>query len=145
MKQRIAYYQASPEAMQALMALEVAVSRCGLASHLLTLAKLRASPINRCVFCLDIEAAEARRGGESSQRLAALTVRRDRMLFSARECAVLAWTEALTTLDNGHAPCAALDELRQQFNDRKIGNLTLAIAAINCWTRMGAGFRRPLS
>lgn len=145
MNQRIDYLQASPEALRALISLEIAVSRCGLESCLLTLSKLRASQINCCVFCIDLEAAEARRNGETAQRLAALAHWRDSKLFSARERAALGWSEALTNLAHGPARASALAELREQLSDAQIGDLTLTIAAINCWNRMGVGFRRQLS
>src|SRR5471030_1932060 len=101
MQKRIDYHQASPEAMSALIALELAVQRSGLDPRMLQLLKLRASQINGCAFCIDMESAEARRGGESFRRLSAVALWRDSVLFSAPERATLAWTEALTPLRAG--------------------------------------------
>lgn len=145
MAHRIDYYLASPDAMNALLAVEVALSRCALEPRLLQLVKLRASQINQCAFCVDMENAEARRAGESPRRLDALALWQHSELFTGRERAALAWTEVLTRMDREHDDSRALDALRVQFSEEQIGDLSLAIAAINCWNRMGVGFRRTLS
>jgi len=142
MDARIDYYAASPESMRALIGLELAVQRAGLDPALLQLVKLRASQINGCAFCLDMESAEARRGGETPRRLSALPVWRDSPLFGPAERAALAWTEALTRI----APRAEVDAARAamaaHYDEARIADWTLAVAAINCWNRMGVGFRK---
>ncbi len=142
MDARIDYYAASPESMRAMIGLELAVQRAGLEPALLQLVKLRASQINGCAFCIDMESAEARRGGETPRRLSALPVWRDSPLFAPAERAALAWTEALTRI----APRPELDAARAAmagyYDDGQIVGWTLAIAAINCWNRMGVGFRK---
>ncbi|MRW85433.1 carboxymuconolactone decarboxylase family protein [Pseudoduganella sp. FT26W] len=145
MKPRIDYQQASPEAMQALIAFELAVLRRDLDPRLLQLVKLRASQINGCAYCIDIELAEARRAGESQARIDLLSVWRDCPLFEPRECAVLAWTEALTRMDDRAAIAGAEADMRVFFDEPAIADWRLAIASINCWNRMGVGFRKPLS
>lgn len=144
MRTRVDYHQASPEALKALIALELAVQRCGLDARLLQLVKLRASQINGCAFCIDMESAEARRAGVSFRRLAALALWRDSPLFSEPERAALAWTEALTELGPAAPRDAALDLMSRHFDARQIADWTLAIAAINCWNRMGVGFRKTV-
>lgn len=144
MQQRLDYHQASPDAMNALIALELAVLRLGLDPRLMQLVKLRASQINGCAYCIDIESAEASRGGEASRRLSALSLWRDSGLFSVQERAALAWTEALTHLDNRAAMDAARNAMSSVFDERHIENWALAIAAINCWNRVGIGFRKAI-
>jgi AhpD family alkylhydroperoxidase len=145
MTQRIDHYQASPDAMQAIIALEIAISLRGLKPELTSLVKLRVSQINRCAFCVDIEAAQARRAGETVQRLDALAVWQHSLHFSERERAVLAWAETLTTLEQHEEIERLLQDLRTHLSDMEIGDLTLTIVAINSWNRMGVGFRRALS
>jgi AhpD family alkylhydroperoxidase len=142
MKHRIDYYDASPTAMHALIALELAVAARGLDSSLLQLVKLRASQINQCAFCIDVESAEALRGGELARRLTALALWRDSPLFSDQERAALAWTEQLTNLNNYAATDATFALLSLSFTEQQMVDLTLAIGAINAWNRMGVGFRR---
>ena len=145
MKPRIDYQQASPEAMQALIAFELAVLRRDLDPRLLQLVKLRASQINGCAYCIDIELAEARRAGETSARIDLLSVWRDCSLFEPSECAVLAWTEALTWLNDRDAIRRAEADMRVFFDECAVADWNLAIAAINCWNRMGVGFHKPLA
>lgn len=144
MTQRIDYYDASPGAMQALIALELTVARSGLDSRLLQLVKLRASQINKCAFCIDMESVEARHCGESAQRLSALALWRDSTLFAAEERAALAWTEELTEMNSGAASDETFSLLSASFSEKQMVDLTLAISTINAWNRMGVGFRRAL-
>lgn len=145
MEQRIDYYEASPAAMHALIALELAVAGCGLDRSLLQLVKLRASQINECAFCIDVESVEALRSRESVRRLSALALWRDSPLFSFQERAALAWTEQLTDLNNSAATDETFAQLRLNFTEKQMVDLTLAIGAINAWNRMGVGFRRTPS
>jgi AhpD family alkylhydroperoxidase len=144
MEHRIDYYDASPAAMHALLALEIAVAGCGLDSSLLQLVKLRASQINKCAFCIDLESVEALRCGESARRLSALVQWRDSTLFTAQERAALAWTEQLTKLNSNAAADETFALLSRSFTEKQMVDLTLAIGAINAWNRMGVGFRRAL-
>lgn len=144
MKQRLDYHQASPDAMQALLAFELAVQRSPLAPRLLQLVKLRASQINRCAWCIDMESVEAKRGGETPRRLSALAVWRGSACFDAGERAALAWTEALTGPLDPAAIDAAHAAMRAVFDERQIADWALAIAAINCWNRIGVGFRKAI-
>jgi AhpD family alkylhydroperoxidase len=102
---------------------------------------IRASQINGCAFCLDMHTAEARKHGETEQRLYLIDTWRDSPLYSHRERAALAWTEALTLLPQTRAPDEVYDELKAQFSDEEQVKLTLLIVAINGWNRIQVGFR----
>ncbi len=142
MEQRIDFYRASPEAIRALMALEGATAKLGLDTGLLELVKLRASQINGCAYCLDMHSTELRSLGESERRLAALPAWRETPFFTPRERAALAWTEALTLLPQTRAPDADYALLREEFSEREMVDLTLAIGTINTWNRLAVGFRK---
>jgi AhpD family alkylhydroperoxidase len=142
--QRLDAYSASPEAMRALMALELAVAHLALAPSLLSLVRLRASQLNRCAFCIDIEVTAALQGGESARRLDALHAWREAGMFSRREQLALAWTEAITLPVGAIAADRMLQQLPHVFSEREIADLTLAIVAIHQWNTMGAAFRRRL-
>lgn len=141
MNARADYYNASPDAMKAMMALEVAVKKLGLEPALLELIKLRASQINGCAFCVDMHASDARKAGETERRLQAVSVWRETPFFSERERAALAWTESLTNLPTTHAPDADYELVKANFSDKEQVDLTLAIGTINAWNRFGVGFR----
>ncbi len=144
MNSRFDWYTKSPGLAKALFALQPAVDAGGLEHALLTLVKMRASQINRCAFCIDMHSKDARAEGETEQRLYMLNAWREaEHLYSERERAALAWTEALTVVTDGHAPDEAYEPARAAFNDAELASLTMAIIAINAWNRVNIAFRTP--
>ncbi|HRP07696.1 MAG TPA: carboxymuconolactone decarboxylase family protein [Gemmatimonadales bacterium] len=145
MTDRIAYATASPDVFQAMLHMEQVVRRGGLDPALLELVKIRASQLNGCAWCLDMHTKDARARGETEQRLHLLAAWRDAPCYSARERAVLAWTEAVTLIANTHQ---VSDEVYAQasaeLNGKELADLTLAIVAINGWNRFNVAFRTPL-
>src|SRR5438045_8748944 len=104
MKARLDFRKASPQGEKAMMGLHMFVRNCGLEHLLLELVKLRASQINGCAHCIDMHSKELRAQGESEQRIYLLDAWRESPIYSERERAALAWTEALTLIAVGHAP-----------------------------------------
>jgi AhpD family alkylhydroperoxidase len=142
---RLDFYKASPDALKALIAFEVALGKLGLEPKLLDLVKLRASQINGCAYCIDLHTADLRKAGETDRRLATVSVWHETPFFTERECAALAWTEAVTQVSLTHVPDAAYEALAAQFSEAEQVNLTMAINAINSWNRLSIGFRKTLS
>lgn len=145
MEQRLDFYKASPEAMKALIALDVAVGKLGLEPALLDLVKLRASQINGCAFCIDLHASDLRKKFDSERRIQTVSVWRETPFFTPRERAALAWTEAVTRVADTHVPDADYEALLAHFNEAESVNLTLAIGLINSWNRLSIGFRKTLT
>lgn len=138
---RLNAYTASPKAMKAMMALSTFVEQCGLEESLLELVKMRSSQINGCAYCLHMHATQARQKGESEMRLYLLDAWRESSLYTPRERAALAWTEALTRLADTHAPDADYAAVAEHFTEEERVNLTVAINMINGWNRIAVGFR----
>src|SRR5574337_1783870 len=141
MKPRIDYRKAAQEAFKAMLELEAGVHRGGLEKPLIELVKMRASQINGCGYCLDMHSKDARAAGETEQRLYVLPAWREAPFYSARERAALAWTEALTRIAGNDVTDALYAEVRAQFSDRELVDLSLAIIAINGWNRLAIPFR----
>jgi AhpD family alkylhydroperoxidase len=141
MVMRIAFEKVAPEVLHAMLALERQVHRSGLEESLLDLVKVRASQINGCAYCIDMHTKDARARGETEQRLYELDAWQETQFYSERERAALAWTEAVTLVTSGHVPDQVYEEAREQFTDRELANLTLAVVAINGWNRFGIAFR----
>ncbi|MBS0336524.1 MAG: carboxymuconolactone decarboxylase family protein [Proteobacteria bacterium] len=141
MKPRIEMHVAAPAAYKAMRGLSDYTKDCGLEPVLLELVKTRASQVNGCAFCIQMHTRDARKLGETDERLHLLPAWRETALYTPRERAALAWTEALTTLADGHAPDAAYEEVRAQFSEEEVVNLSLAIATINAWNRLAVGLR----
>jgi AhpD family alkylhydroperoxidase len=102
---------------------------------------MRASQINGCAYCLDKHSKDARRAGETEQRLYLLSAWHESPLYSERERAALEWTDALTQIAETHAPDAAYDAVRRQFGDKELVDLSTLIGLINLWNRLAIGFR----
>lgn len=141
MEARLNYNTLSSDPLKGMLSLEAAVRRSGLEPTLLELVKVRASQINGCAFCIDMHTKDARAHGETEQRLYALNAWRETPFFTDRERAALAWTEAVTLVSQGHVPDSVYDEVRAQFDEKALVDLTWAIAAINAWNRMAISFR----
>ena len=141
---RMNYQAAAPDVMTAMIGLETYLARQsrredGIDKPLMALVKIRVSQINHCAFCIDMHTRDARAIGETEQRIYALSAWRETPFFTERERAALAWAEANTLLPNGIEQ-ALFDEVRQQFSEAQLANLTLAIATINAWNRFGVSF-----
>ena len=141
MQSRLDAYKVAPKAAQAMYGLQQYVDSCGLERSLMELVKTRASQINGCAFCIDMHTKDARLRGETEQRIYSLDAWRETPFFTDKERAALAWTEALTNIQQGHAPEAVYQELSRHFDEAERVNLTLAITTINAWNRIAIGFR----
>ena len=141
MQPRIDYKKIAPKAFEAMRGLEAYVHQSGLESSLLELVKTRASQINGCAYCLDMHTKDARAAGETEQRLYLLDAWREAPFYSPRERAALAWTEALTRIAGNDVADALYAEVRAQFSDKELVDLSLAIIAINGWNRLAIPFR----
>ncbi|MBN9618027.1 MAG: carboxymuconolactone decarboxylase [Acidobacteriales bacterium 59-55] len=141
MEQRFNYFKAAPDAYKAMSGLEAYLHSCGLEEGLVHLIKLRASQINGCAFCLDMHSKDLRAIGETEQRLYTLDAWRECPWFTDRERAALAWTEALTLITQGHVPDAVYEEVRKQFNEKELTDLSIAITTINAWNRLSIAAR----
>ncbi len=121
--------------------LEAYVRQCGLEPSLLELVKVRASQMNGCGYCIDMHTKDARRAGETEQRLYLLEVWDETSLFTLRERAALAWTEAVTRLGPEHVDDGTFRLAREQFSQAELVNLTMAVITINGWNRLAIAFR----
>jgi AhpD family alkylhydroperoxidase len=141
MQARLDPTQAAPELYSAMLELEGKVRQSGLEMSLIRLIKMRASQLNGCAYCLHMHAPEARNAGETEERLYLLSAWRESPLYTERERAALAWTDALTLISESHAPDDVYAELASQFTEAERVKLTMVIVAINGWNRIAVGFR----
>ena len=107
------------------------------------LVDIRASQLNGCAFCLDMHIKQAKIHGERELRLHHVAIWRESQLFSPKERAALAWTEALTRIAPEGISDAAYAEVREQFSEEELSTLTWRVAAINGWNRLNVAFRNP--
>jgi AhpD family alkylhydroperoxidase len=132
-----------PDGYQALHQLSELVKASGLEASLLELVKMRASQMNGCAYCIDMHSKDARVAGETEQRLYALSAWRETSLFTGRERAALALTEAVTLIANTHVPRVVLDEAAKHFTPEELSKLVFAVIEINAWNRLAITVGAP--
>lgn len=125
-----------PEVYKAFLAAEMAVRAAGIPSALKHLIYLRVSQLNDCAYCVKMHSHEAREDGETNARLDRLVVWRHVEDFTAAEKAALAWAEALTRLPVGEL-ASLRAALREHWSDQQASALTVIVAQINLWNRLG--------
>ena len=130
----------APDAYDIISALGQAAAKAGIDKQLLELIKLRASQINGCAFCVQFHILQGESLGMPADKLNLVVVWRETPLFSARERAALAWTEALTLVSEGVSD-EVFAQASAEFSEKELAYLTSAIASINVWNRLGAGYR----
>jgi AhpD family alkylhydroperoxidase len=130
----------APDAYDAVFALGRAAAKAGLDKQLLELIKLRASQINGCAFCVQYHILQGEGLGVPIDKLNLVVVWREAPHFTPRERAALAWTEALTLISAGVSD-EVFAQASAQFSEKELAYLTSAVASINVWNRLGAGYR----
>ncbi len=143
MQPRLNVAQHAKGAYEALLALEKWLHESSLPNSTLELVKLRASQINGCGFCVDMHSHDAKKGGESDERLFSLAAWREAPYYTEAERAAFALTEAATRLaDRAEAvPDEVWEEATKHYDDETLSALVVAIATINAWNRIGVTTR----
>lgn len=135
MESRIDIPKVDPAAYQAMYALEKYLSTSNIDPILSELIKMRASQINGCAFCLNMHSADARKIGETEQRLYLLSAWKETTLFTEKEKAVIALTEEVTLISN-HVSDATYQKVASFFSETEITSIIMAIVTINAWNRI---------
>jgi AhpD family alkylhydroperoxidase len=130
-----------PDAMKPILDLWAAITK-NLPQKTLELVHLRASQINCCSLCCDNAVREAKRSGETDERLATTAAWRHAPYFTDAERAALALTEAVTRLEGGDIPDAIWDDAARHYDERTLAALVLAIATVNVWNRLNVTTRQ---
>jgi AhpD family alkylhydroperoxidase len=145
MQARLDFYKASPDAVKALIALEVALAKLGLDRNCVDLVKLRASQINGCAYCIDLHTADLRKAGETDRRLATVSVWHDTPFFTERERRAGLDRSRDAGVADARARCRLRGAGARSSARPSRSNLTMAINAINSWNRLSIGFRKTLT
>jgi len=124
-----------------MLGLEKYLHESSLPPALLHMLKLRASQLNGCAYCIDMHWKDARKAGESDQRLYGLDAWRESPYYSDRERAALEFVESLTDIQDGHVPDDVYERARARFGEKELVDLAMAAVAINGWNRLAIAFR----
>jgi len=141
MTQRLNYAQLSPELVKKLTAFTMELKESSMEQTIKDLVEIRASQINGCSFCVDMHSKEAKIHGERELRLYHVAAWRESTLFSPRERAALAWTEAVTKLSDTGVPDELYEKVRGQLSEKEVSDLTFQVMAINAWNRISVAVK----
>jgi AhpD family alkylhydroperoxidase len=140
MEARLNYGGLAPEGLAKMRALEHYLNTgTGLEPTLMELVRLRVSVMNGCEYCVGMHTSELQRHHETPERIAEIADWRGSEVYTQRERAALGWAEALTDIQEGHAPDVVYEQTREQFSDVETVNLTLVVTTINAWNRIAIG------
>jgi AhpD family alkylhydroperoxidase len=143
MEARINIMEKGQRALRAMYGLNGYLAKCSIEKKLLDLINYRVSQINGCAYCLDMHSKDLRAEGETEQRLYMISAWREGPMYTDRERAALAWAEAVTKLTNQDVPDEVYEQVRKQFSEEEIVELTMATNIINCYNRLNISFRVP--
>lgn len=141
---RVPYTRLAAEAFKGLLAASKAVEESSIEHGLMELLFLRVSQINGCGYCMDMHGTALRKAGIEPRKLDTLPAWYESRFFDARERAALGWAEALTRLGSAAPSEAAYAALAEHFDEKGISDLSMGVAVINAWNRLGAGLLPPL-
>ena len=144
MEARMDVYKLVPGSLKALMDLQNFVNGMGLDKTLSELVKIRASQINGCAFCLNMHTKDARKMGETEQRIYGLNAWHEAPYYTDKERAALALTEAVTLVSSSHVPDDVYNAALKVFTPEEVAQITLAIVMINAWNRVAITSRTML-
>jgi AhpD family alkylhydroperoxidase len=136
MQTRIKIDKTEPAGYKAILGLEKFIESTPLTRTHKDLIKIRASQINGCAFCVDMHTKDARKAGETEQRIYALNAWRDTPFFTEDERAILAFTEEVTLISN-HVKDATYEQAAKVLDETYLAQVILAIITINAWNRIG--------
>ncbi|TAN00776.1 MAG: carboxymuconolactone decarboxylase family protein [Chitinophagaceae bacterium] len=144
MEERFKLFQNEPKALEAMLGVENYVRNSGLDKKLYELIKIRASQINGCAHCLNMHTRDSRKLGETEQRIYLLNAWRETDLYSAKERAALALTEAMTLISVHQVPDDVFNEAKKQLTEKELAAVMMAVVAINGWNRIAITSHTPI-
>jgi AhpD family alkylhydroperoxidase len=141
MERRLDYTKYATDALRGLYMIERHLGSSPLGEGLLNLVRMRASQINGCAYCLDMHSKDGLAAGETAQRLIGLDAWREAPYYTPKERAALAWAESLTLVAQTHVPDEVYEEVKKEFSEAEIVDLTYAVVTINAWNRIAIATR----
>lgn len=144
MQERFKLFKVDPDAYKAMSGLESYVRNTGIDKKLYELIKIRASQINGCAHCLSMHTRDARKLGETELRIYMLDAWRETDIYSEKEKAALALTEAMTMIAVRGVPDEVFKEAAKQFSEKELAAVMMAVVVINGWNRIAITSHTPI-
>ena len=136
MSQRVPYYEIAPHGMKIMMEMEKYTKTTDIDRKVRELIKIRASQINGCAYCINMHIADARKMGETEQRLYCISAWRECTFYTDAEKVALELTEYVTLIPTKRVPDELYHRVREHYDEKQYVDLVLIINQINSWNRM---------
>ncbi|SNX70435.1 AhpD family alkylhydroperoxidase [Bacillus oleivorans] len=136
LEQRVDYYNVAPEALKIMMEMEKYTKTTGIDRKLRELIKIRASQINGCAYCLNMHTADARKMGETEQRIYCVSAWQECEFYTEAEKVALELTEHVTLIPTKRVPDVLYQRVREHYDEKQYVDLVLIINQINSWNRI---------
>ena len=138
METRLNFQEKGQGGLKVLFGMGGYLKKSSIEHQLLELVNFRVSQVNGCAYCLDMHSKELRATGETEQRLYGISAWRETPYFSDRERAAFAWAEAVTQC---HVSDEVYNEVKKQFSEQEVIDLTFSVNNINNWNRLNIAFQ----
>ena len=137
MSNRINLGKIEPAAYKAMMALEHYLGTTGISHLHQEMIRVRASQINGCAYCIDMHTRDARKAGETEQRIYLLNAWRETSFYTEEERAILALVEEVTLIASHGVSDEVYDQAIKVLGEQKTAQVIMAALTINAWNRIG--------
>ncbi|RID85480.1 carboxymuconolactone decarboxylase family protein [Peribacillus asahii] len=136
MSQRVSYYDIAPDGMKIMMDMEKYTKTIAIERKLRELIKIRVSQINGCAYCLNMHTADARKMGETEQRIYCISAWQECEFYTEAEKAALELAEHVTLIPTKRVPDELYQRVREHYDEKQYVDLVLIINQINSWNRI---------
>ncbi|MFJ8066607.1 carboxymuconolactone decarboxylase family protein [Psychrobacillus sp. NPDC096426] len=136
MGQRIPYYEIAPDGMKIIMDMEKYTKKSAIERKLRELIKIRVSQINGCAYCLNMHTADARKMGETEQRIYCVSAWQECEFYTEEEKVALEFAEHVTLIPTKRVPDGLYQRVREHYDEKQYVDLVLIINQINNWNRI---------
>ncbi|WP_459500646.1 carboxymuconolactone decarboxylase family protein [Bacillus sp. C1] len=136
MSQRISYYDVAPDGMKIMMDMEKYTKKSTINRITRELIKIRVSQINGCAFCMDMHTSDARKIGETEQRIYCLNAWNECDFYTLEEKVALELSEHITLIPTKRVPEDLYKRVREHYDEKQYVDLVLVINQINSWNRI---------
>ena len=133
MSQRVSYYEIAPDGMKIMMDMEKYTKTTAIERKLRELIKIRVSQINGCAYCLNMHTADARKMGETEQRIYCVSAWQECEFYTKAEKVALELAEYVTLISTKRVPDELYQRSREHYDEKQYVDLVLIIIQINSW------------
>lgn len=133
---RVLYYEIAPDGMKIIMDMEKYTKKTAIERRLRELIKIRVSQINGCAYCLNMHTADARKMGETEQRIYCVSAWQECEFYAEEEKVALELAEHVTLIPTKRVPDALYQRVREHYDEKQYVDLILIINQINNWNRI---------